>query len=154
MATGVFFGRFNIPHAGHVQVINQMAAECDRVIVYLSSSSRCLALESRLELLQALVRSNVEFRASASMHSGLREACAEFSDVVFYVGSDRMPDAVRMQGYFPIELREIERDPSAVSSTRIRGLIDANLSEDLLDIYGGNTTAVSMAMQLRTQELC
>lgn len=130
-STGAIFGRFNIVHLGHVQMIEQALRENDFVYIGISSSSRG---QRGVEVLRTLF-SNYSDRLNIEYYSNPFEMMnvLDFEErVTFYAGSDRAAMLARLSNYHDIEHRVVERTANAPSSTLCRRVLNENCTTEAL----------------------
>ena len=155
----VTFGRMNISHNGHVQLIKMMLNYAEVADVYVSTGSANNDWDLRVLLLRHLCRNaeidlkRVNFLKSNSPFDAVQETvnAAEFNEAVIVLGSDQMEMARK--------LGEVYDCPWIIngrtnSSTQMRFFLDAeDFIEDLRYLYDGDRFSVTLAKLLRQEEI-
>lgn len=158
-SSAVTFGRFNIPHSGHVELVKLMLdyAECAHVVV--SDGRANNDWDLRTLLFKHLCReagvdlSRVNFWKASSPFDSVSNAVevSKWKETVIVLGSD--------QEAMARTLGEVYDCPHILnrrtnSSTQMRFFLDAeDFREDLLHLYNGDEYATTLAMILRKEEL-
>jgi len=155
----VTFGRFNIPHSGHVQLVQMMLEYGDEAHVYVSAGGNNNDWDLRVLLLTHLCRESkvnlnrVYFHKAVNPFEAVNSAI-EFSpwkEAVIVLGSDQMEMANK--------LGEVCDCPVVInrrtnSSTQMRFFLDVeDYIEDLRHLYDGDEYATCLAKILRKEEL-
>ena len=157
--SAVTFGRFNIPHQGHVELIQQMLSAAEYADVHLSGSGTNTDWDIRVLMLKHLCReSNVDLKRVNFYNSPtVIEAMtfsvdkAPFNECVLVLGSDQMTMGYKISEAFETAFIINRR---STSSTEVRYFLDAEgFREDLLHLYEGDEYAITLAMILRKEEL-
>jgi hypothetical protein len=157
--SAVTFGRMNIGHSGHVQLIKMMLHYAEVANVYVSTGSVNNDWDLRVLLLRHLCRGanidlqRVKFVKSSNPFDAVQEtvSAAEYNEAVIVLGSDQMEMARK--------LGEINDCPWIIngrtnSSTQMRFFLDAeDFIEDLRHLYDGDRFSVTLAKLLRKEEL-
>jgi hypothetical protein len=157
--SAVTFGRMNIGHSGHVQLIKMMLHYAEVANVYVSSGSSNNDWDLRVLLLRHLCREanidlrRVNFLKSSNPFDAVQETvdATEYNETVIVLGSDQMEMARK--------LGEVHDCPWIIngrtnSSTQMRFFLDAeNFIEDLRYLYDGDEYSVVLAKLLRKEEL-
>jgi hypothetical protein len=155
----VTFGRMNIGHGGHVQLIKMMLNYAEVADVYISTGSANNDWDLRVLLLRHLCRDanidlqRVKFLKSNSPFDAVQETvnAAEFNEAVIVLGSDQMEMARK--------LGEVHDCPWIIngrtnSSTQMRFFLDAeDFIQDLRHLYNGDEYSIVLAKLLRKEEL-
>lgn len=155
----VTFGRFNIAHSGHVQLIAMMLEHGDEAHVYVSDGAKNNDWDLRVLLLTHLCReakldmNRVYFNKAKSPFEAVSKAVESsyWKEAAIVLGSDQQEMARK--------LGEVYDCPTIInrrtnSSTQMRFFIDAEeFLQDLIGLYGGDEYATALAMILRKEEL-
>lgn len=155
----VTFGRFNIAHSGHVQLVQMMLQQGEEAHVYVSAGRSNNEWDLRVLLLTHLCRAagcdmnRVYFLKSTNPYQAVSNAVesSPWQEAVIVLGSDQQEMARK--------LGEVYDCPHIInhrtnSSTQMRFFLDAeDFREDLIHLYDGDEYATSLAMILRKEEL-
>jgi len=154
----VTFGRFNIGHQGHVQLIQLMLEHGDEAHVYISdgANNNDWALRE-LTLIHLCRKANVDlnrvyFLKAKSPFEAVANAVesSPWQEAAIVLGSDQQ-DMARSLGEFYDCPTIINRRSN--SSTQMRFFLDAEMfREDLLHLYAGDEFITALAMILRKEE--
>jgi len=154
----VTFGRFNIGHNGHVQLIQQMLERGDEAHVYASTSGANNDWDLRVLLLTQLCRNanvdlnRVYFLKANSPFDAVGKAveASPWQEAVIVLGSDQQ-EMLRVLGEKFDCATIINRRSN--SSTQMRFFLDTeDFREDLIHLYSGDEYATALAMILRKEE--
>ena len=153
------FGRFNIPHKGHVELVQQMLAHGEVAHVHVSGGKNNNDWNFRVLMLRQMCHqsgvdlSRVKFLNSSNPFTAVSSSIseAEFNEVVFVIGSDQVGLANNLADKldvpFVINVRSF-------SSTMVRHFLDqTTFFEDAVNLYKGDEFAASLALVLRHEEL-
>jgi cytidyltransferase-like protein len=154
----VCFGRMNIPHGGHVELVKLMLAHGDEAHVYVSSGKSNNDWDLRVLLLSRLCRhagldmSRVNFLKASSPLEAVSNAIksSPWQEAVIVLGSDQEQMARKLGDVYdcPVILNRRTN-----SSTQMRFFLDAeDFREDLVGLYNGDEFSTSLAMILRKEE--
>jgi nicotinamide mononucleotide adenylyltransferase len=152
------FGRFAIPHTGHVELIQQCLAHGEYADIHLSGAEKNNDFDLRVLMLKHLCRiknvdlSRVRFYSSPTVTEAMTFSVdmAPYNEVVLVLGSDQVQMGNKISEAYDTGFVINRR---STSSTEIRYFLDAeNFIEDLRHLYGGDEFAISLAMILRKQE--
>jgi cytidyltransferase-like protein len=152
------FGRFNIPHKGHIELIQQMLSHGEVAHVHVSTGSKNNSWNVRVMMLRQMCAyggvdlSRVKFINSLNPHDALTESIvkAEFNEVVLVLGSDQMDMAHDLSEKFDVTVVINKRSSS---STLVRHFLDTTqYFEDTVCLYNGDSFAASLALILRHEE--
>lgn len=163
----VTFGRFNIPHPGHVHLIKRMLEEADHAFVGMSLAKSNNDIELRRDVFQGLL-----------LHAGVDQNRVSFFgakgpfEAVDYCITDVLTRMVNpaiqavttvVLGVDQTALGERLRDDLGVkfvpnkirvgSSTVIRYLLEIGEEQTVRDIYHGDNDLFRMVQLLRREEL-
>jgi cytidyltransferase-like protein len=152
------FGRFNIPHKGHVELIQQMLAHGEVAHVHVSTGAKNNSWNVRVMMLRHMCRyagldlDRVKFINSPNAQDALVESivAAEFNEVVLVLGSDQMDMAYKFSDIYDVSVVINRRSGS---STGVRHFLDCtNFFEDAVNLYKGDEFAAALAIVLRHEE--
>jgi nicotinamide mononucleotide adenylyltransferase len=155
----VTFGRFNIPHSGHVQLIRMMLDYGDEAHVYVSGGSSNNDWDLRVLLLTHLCReSNVDlnrvyFLKASNPFDAVNWTVnsTPWNEAAIVLGSDQMEMARKLGDVCDCPIIINRRTNS---STQMRFFLDQeDFREDLIHLYEGDEYATTLAMILRKEEL-
>jgi nicotinamide mononucleotide adenylyltransferase len=155
----ITFGRFNISHAGHIELIQKMLEHGRTAHVYLSTAAKNNDLDTRILMLKHLCReanvdlARVKFSGAANVFDAVGEVCETafpFECAVVF-GTDQQKMAEKLSAEFGVAHELNER---TTSSTEMRFFLDReDFTEDLRHIYNGDEFAITLARILRAEEL-
>lgn len=156
--SAVTFGRFNIAHSGHVELIQRMLRYAEVAYVGVSAGALNNDWDLRVLLLRVLCRSanvnlsRVCFIKSTSPFDVVQHAIreTEHSESVIVLGTDQVTMASKLGDVFdcPVILNSRTN-----SSTQTRFFLDTeDFREDLIHLYDGDEYATTLAMILRREE--
>ncbi len=156
--TSLTFGRFNIPHTGHVNLIFRMLSVSDYARVYLSTGKNNNCWFQREQLLRELCRlkgvdmARVTFLRARSPVQALKDTLenCESEQVTLVLGSDRKDMGISFSQEYSIRYLE---HPRVFSSTQVRDWVDSERERELSTIYFNNSHIVNLAKHLRQEEL-
>lgn len=148
------FGRFNIGHSGHVELIEKLLIHGDIAKVYVSSGGKNNDWNLRVLLLRTLCRqakvdlSRVSFLKAINPFKALSETLEEEKpeDISLVLGSDQTPMGRELSQKFDVFFFENGRSGS---STEVRKILD---EEATLAPYSDNRYAWKLAKLLRHEE--
>jgi len=155
----VTFGRFNIAHSGHVQLVQMMLEHGDEAHVCVSEGFSNNDWDLRVLLLGHLCReagldmNRIHFLKTKSPFEAVANAVesSPWQEAVIVLGSDQQ-DMARKLGEVYDCATIINRRTN--SSTQMRFFLDAeDFLQDLIGLYGGDEYATTLAMILRKEEL-
>jgi hypothetical protein len=155
----VTFGRFNIAHQGHVQLIQLMLKHGEVANVCVSAGSGNNDWDLRVQLLRHLCRLSdinlrrVNFFKCANPFEAVDGAIrnAAYGEVAAVFGSDQEVMARKLADVYDTAVILNRRTNS---STQMRFFLDAeDFIEDLRHLYQGDEFAVTLAKVLRQEEL-
>ena len=155
----VTFGRFNIPHSGHVELIKMMLDYGDEAHVYVSAGSSNNDWDLRVLMLTHLCRESkvnlnrVYFLKANNPFDAVNFAvrATPWNEAVIVLGSDQQEMANKLGDVCDCPV-VINRRTN--SSTQMRFFLDAeDFIEDLRYLYSGDEYAVCLAKILRKEEL-
>lgn len=123
----VTFGRFNIPHNGHLDLFQKMAQSADEIIIGLSEGPNNLPVNQRLLAIGTMAGAegiNYTILTASQPFDFFRKVEAisyAKEDVALWLGHDQIKLALAAQRVMGWTSRTIER---LTSSTEVRQLID------------------------------
>jgi hypothetical protein len=156
--SAVTFGRFNIPHHGHVELIQQMLHYAECADVHVSGSVSNNDYDLRVLLLRHLCRAanvdltRVRFYQSPTVIEAMTFSVdmAPYNECVLVLGSDQVNMGRKMSEVYDTGLVINHR---STSSTEIRYFLDAEgFIQDLRHLYDGDEYSIALAMVLRKEE--
>lgn len=157
--SAVTFGRFNLGHSGHVELVQMMLQYAEIAYVAVSDGKLNNDWDLRVLLLRVLCRDanvdlqRVKFVKASNPFDAVAEAVATspYNETVIVLGTDQTEMAYK--------LGDIHDCPwifngRTNSSTQMRFFLDSeDFREDLIHLYSGNEYATTLAMILRQEEL-
>ena len=157
-ACAATFGRFNLPHTGHAELVEQMLAHADYADVHISGGGKNNEYEMRELLLKVLLRnrnvdlSRVRFYQTANVNEALEFSIkhAPFNEVVFVLGSDQVDMLYSLSDVHDVNYIINSRSNS---STNMRYFLDSyDFLEDAIYLYNDCEYATTIAYMLRSEE--
>jgi cytidyltransferase-like protein len=157
-ACAATFGRFNIPHTGHCELIEQMLAHADYADVHISAGGKNNEYEMRELLLKVLLRSRgvdmsrVRFYCTPNVNEALKFSIkhAPYNEVVFVLGSDQVDMLYSLSDIYDVNYVINSRSNS---STNMRYFLDSyDFLEDAKYLYDNCSYATTLAYMLRAEE--
>ncbi len=154
----VTFGRFNIAHSGHVQLVQMMLEYSEEANVYISAGESNNDWDLRVLLLSHLCREagcdmrRVNFLKAKSPFEAVEQTLesSPWQEAAIVLGSDQQDMARKLGDVYDCPAIINRRTNS---STQMRFFLDAeDFREDLLDLYSGDEFATTLAMTLRKEE--
>ena len=155
----ITFGRFNISHHGHIELIQKMLEHGRTAHVYLSTSAKNNDLDTRILMLKHLCReanvdlARVKFSGAANVFDAVEETLetALYFECAVVFGADQQKMAERLSAEFRVAH---ELNTRSTSSTKMRFFLDQErFTEDLKHLYNGDEFAIALARILRAEEL-
>jgi nicotinic acid mononucleotide adenylyltransferase len=152
------FGRFNLPHTGHCELIEQMLAHAEYADVHISGSAKNNEFEMRELLLRVMLRNRgvdlerVNFYQAPNVNSALEFSVkhAPFNEVVFVLGSDQVDMLYSLSDVHDVNYVINSRSNS---STQMRYFLDSyDFLEDAIYLYDNCEYATTIAYMLRSEE--
>jgi cytidyltransferase-like protein len=157
-ACAATFGRFNLPHTGHAELIEQMLAHADYADVHISGGGKNNEYEMRELLLKVLLRNRnvdldrVRFYCTPNVNEALEFSVkhAPFNEVVFVLGSDQVDMLYSLAAAHDVNYVINSRSNS---STNVRHFLDSyDFLEDAIYLYDDCEYATTIAYMLRKEE--
>jgi nicotinamide mononucleotide adenylyltransferase len=154
----VTFGRFNIGHSGHVELIAMMLTHSEEAHVYVSEGVSNNDWELRVLLLSHLCRkanldvNRVYFLKAKNPFDAVANAVqsSPWEEAVIVLGSDQQAIAKTLGDHYDCPVIINRRTNS---STQVRYFLDAeDFREDLVELYDGDEFSTALAMILRKEE--
>jgi glycerol-3-phosphate cytidylyltransferase-like family protein len=151
----VTFGRMNISHRGHVELVQKMLEIADVANVYLSSGKKNTDWDLRVLMLRHLLREGgvdlrcVNILKASNPFSAVENMMETDNDAVVVLGEDQYELANKLCADYHLGGQLNRRTGS---STQVRHLLDHGDLEDVRYIYRGDGYAVRLAAMLRREE--
>lgn len=155
----VTFGRFNIAHSGHVELIAMMLEHGEEAHVYVSEGVSNNDWDLRVLLLTHLCRESkldlnrVYFLKAKNPFEAVSKAVESsyWKEAAIVLGSDQQEMARKLGDVYDCATIINRRTNS---STQMRFFLDAeDFIEDLRYLYGGDEYSCALAKILRAEEL-
>lgn len=152
------FGRFNIPHSGHVQLVQQMLDHAEYADVHISDNGKNNSFALRELLFRVLLRnanvdlSRVRLHQTPNVNEALKQSIAEapYNEVVFVLGSDQVDMLYSLSDVHDVNYVINSRSNS---STQMRYFLDSyDFLEDAIYLYDNSEYATTIAYMLRAEE--
>lgn len=148
--TSYTFGRFNIPHYGHLQLIAEMSSFSQKTVVGVSTGKGNLPVELRIQFLQkllpAFLKDKVQFVPTNSAF-GLKEFVAEGNNIGVF-GQDQSSFAEVVAKHYQGETWVLPRNPAAPSSSACRRAFEDNDIASLVELMPTNLIEVAYDLYL------
>jgi cytidyltransferase-like protein len=157
-ACAATFGRFNLIHAGHAELVEQMLAHADYADVHISGGGKNNEYEMRELLFKVILRNRevdlnrVRFYQTSNVNEALSFSInhAPYNEVVFVLGSDQYDMLVSLADIHDVNYVINSRSNS---STQMRYFLDSyDFIEDAKYLYDGCAYATTLAYSLRAEE--
>ena len=157
-ACAATFGRFNLVHTGHCELVEQMLAHADYADVHVSAGGKNNEYEMRELLFKVLLRnrgvdvSRVRFHRTANVNEALELSIkhAPFNEVVLVLGSDQCDMLYSLSDIHDVNYVINQRSNS---STQMRYFLDSyDFLEDAVYLYDDCEYATTLAYMLRSEE--
>lgn len=157
-ACAATFGRFNLPHTGHCELIEQMLAHADYADVHISDGGKNNEYQLRELLLKVMLRNRgvdvkrVRFYCTPNVNEALKFSVkhAPFNEVVFVLGSDQVDMLYSLSDIHDVNYIINSRSNS---STNMRYFLDSyDFLEDAKYLYEDCVYATTLAYMLRFEE--
>ena len=152
------FGRFNIPHSGHVELVQQMLRHAEYADVHISGNDKNNEYEMRELLFKVLLRNRgidlqrVNFYQTSNVNEALQFSIqnAPFNEVVFVLGSDQVDMLYSLSDVHDVNYIINSRSNS---STQMRYFLDSyDFLQDAIYLYEDDEYATTIAYMLRAEE--
>ncbi len=154
--TAVTFARCNIPHYGHVELVQKMLEQAQVAEVYLSTGSKNTNWDVRVLTLRHLLRgAGVDLRrvktlAAHSPFEAVELTLEREADVVVVLGEDQSVLCEKLCSTYNLG-GHLNRRTS--SSTQVRHLMDHGDMDTVEKIYRKDLYSISLIKLLRKEEL-
>jgi len=154
--TAVTFARCNIPHYGHVELVQKMLEQAEVAEVYLSTSSKNTNWDVRVLTLRHLLREvgvdlrRVKALKAASPFKAVETTMDRDNDPVVVLGDDQSALCEKLCATYNLGGHLNRRTGS---STQVRHLMDHGDFDAIEKIYRNDPYAVRLATLLRKEEL-
>ena len=154
----VTWGRFALPHTGHISLIQQCLAHAETVDVHLSAHEKNNDGDLRILLLRVMLRnrgvdlSRVKFHQTPTVNDALKFSIEDalFNEVVFVLGSDQQDMLFSLADIHDVNFIINHRENS---STNMRYFLDSyDFLEDARYLYEDCEYATTLAYLLRKEE--
>ena len=125
--TAVTFGRLNIPHYGHVELVQKMLEQAEVANVYLSSGKKNTDWNLRVLMLRHLLREvgvdlrRVNILKASNPFEAVENVMGTDNDAVVVLGEDQSELLVKLCADYDLGGRV---NPRSGSSTQVRHLLD------------------------------
>ena len=152
------FGRFNLPHTGHCELIEQMLAHAEYADVHISGNDKNNEFEMRELLLKVMLRNRgvdlqrVNFYQTSNVNEALKFSVkhAPDNEVVFVLGSDQVDMLYSLADVHDVNYIINRRSNS---STQMRYFLDSyDFLQDAIYLYEDCEYATTIAYMLRAEE--
>jgi hypothetical protein len=154
--TSVTFARMNIPHFGHVELVEKMLEEADVAMVFLSDADRNVNWDLRALTLRHLLRETgvdlerVKMLKATSPFDAVDATVQSDPDAVVVLGDDQKKLLYKLCSTYNLGGRLNRRSGS---STEIRHLMDNGNLDSVSELYRNDPYAVRLATLLRKDEI-
>jgi FAD synthase len=152
----VTFGRMNLPHYGHVELVQKMLEQAEVANVYLSSGKKNTDWNLRVLMLRHLLREvgvdlrRVNILKASNPFEAVENVMYTDNDAVVVLGEDQSELLVKLCADYHLGGQVNRRSGS---STQVRHLLDHGDVDNVSYIYRNDTYAVRLATILRREEL-
>jgi len=152
----VTFGRLNIPHYGHVELVQKMLEQAEVANVYLSSGKKNTDWNLRVLMLRHLLREvgvdlrRVNILKASNPFEAVENVMDTDNDAVVVLGEDQSELLVKLCSDYNLGGKVNRRSGS---STQVRHLLDYGAIDNVKYIYRDDVYAVRLAAILRREEL-
>lgn len=152
------FGRFNIPHFGHVDLISKMLLHGEKAHVYISTGSLNNDWDTRALMLKVLCRkagvdlSKVSFRKGSNPFRSLCDSIesSDHKETALVLGHDQYSLGCKLSSDLDVPFISNTRQ---FSSTSVRHLIDLECDRELRECYMNHRYPVRLSKILRQEEI-
>ena len=153
-------GRFNIPHLGHVRLIQEMLEQADTAHVVIGRGADNVETDLRSQFLRAALRhAGVDLSRVKLIKGELIQGVASKlkeehggDNTVLVLGEDQGEFMNKLTGTAGIKGHLVPRSGESQSSTKIRQMVDADDEEALSKVYEGDRYLVRLARAARSVE--
>ena len=166
-SSALTFGRFNLPHPGHVNLIQRMLEVADQAVVGVSTGRANNDIETRIEVLQTLCEAaglpmdRITFMAASNPYSLLDEWVSEpvsglldldrLLTTTIVLGVDQTQLGERLAGCYGV--RFVPNEVRVGSSTVIRHFLEVGEEDLVREIYHSDPALFNQIVALRSEEL-
>jgi len=154
--TAVTFGRCNIPHYGHVQLVEKMLEQAETAHVYLSNAKSNTDWDTRVLTLRHLLRERgvdlkrVKMLGASGPFQAVESTMEHDIDPVVVLGEDQSALCEKLCATYNLGGHLNRRTGS---STQVRHLMDHGDFDAVQAIYRNDLYAFRLALLLRKEEL-
>jgi nicotinamide mononucleotide adenylyltransferase len=154
--TAVTFARCNIPHYGHVELVQRMLEQAQVAEVYLSTGSKNTNWDVRVLTLRHLLREagvnlhRVKMLEARSPFKAVEMTLEREADVVVVLGEDQSVLCEKLCSTYNLGGHLNRRTNS---STQVRHLMDHGDIDAVERIYRNDQYSISLVTLLRKEEL-
>ena len=152
----VTFGRLNIPHYGHVELVQKMLEQAEVANVYLSPGKKNTDWDLRVLMLRHLLRevgvdlSRVRLSKATGPFEAVENTMGHDNDPVVVLGDDQSALCEKLCSTYYIGGHLNRRTGS---STQVRYLMDHGDFDAVERVYRNDLYAVRLATILRKEEI-
>jgi len=152
----VTFGRLNIPHYGHVELVQKMLEQANVANVYLSTGKKNADWDTRALMLRHLLREEgvdlrrVNILKASNPFLAVEDVINTDTDAVVVLGEDQYELANKLCANYNLGGQLNRRSGS---STQVRHLLDHGDFDIVKKVYRNDDYAVRLATILRKEEL-
>ena len=152
----VTFGRLNIPHYGHVELVQKMLEQADVANIYLSTGKKNADWDTRVLMLRHLLREGgvdlrrVNILKASNPFSAVEDVMDTDNDAVVVLGEDQSKLLAKLCEDYHLGGQMNRRTGS---STQVRHLLDHGDLDTVQKVYRNDIYAVRLATILRKDEL-
>jgi len=154
--TAVTFARCNIPHYGHVELVQKMLEQAEVAEVYLSTSSKNTNWDLRVLTLRHLLRERgvglkrVKTLKASGPFQAVESTMERDNDPVVVLGEDQSALCEKLCSTYYLGGHLNRRTGS---STQVRHLMDHGDFDAVEKVYRNDPYAIRLATLLRKEEL-
>jgi hypothetical protein len=152
----VTFARCNIPHYGHVELVEKMLEQAEVANVYLSGAVTNTNWDVRVLTLRHLLRevgvdlNRVRFSKATGPFEAVEDTIEHDNDPVVVLGEDQSALCEKLCSTYSLGGQLNRRTGS---STQVRYLMDHGDFDAVQQIYRSDTYAIRLATILRKEEI-
>lgn len=153
----VSFGRHQIPHPGHADLIRKMLEVADMAYVGISVASSNNLYINRREVLHALCNyagldmERIRFFPASSPFDTVEDFAENYNDVTVVLGVDQTQLGETLAKRF--EVKFVPNEVRIGSSTVIRYFLEEGEYDIVREIYYGDSNLYDQVVALRNEEL-
>lgn len=166
--TALTFGRFNLPHPGHINLVQRMLEVADQAIVGVSTGRSNNDIETRIKVLQTLCEAaglpmdRITFMAASNPYALVDEWLADetgsglydldrWASTTLVLGVDQTQLGQRIHDNFGIGF--VPNEVRVGSSTVIRHFLEVGEEDLVREIYHSDPALFDQIVALRSEEL-